>query len=93
MVTKSPGETQQEMQDQLAQLEDNKVFKEVQTQLTQLLKTKRKAQRSALQSLDSMGVFGLEAQISGIEEFFKVYEGQIAKLDKLNQDSPTVLRY
>ena len=93
MVTKSPEETQQEMQAQLAQLEDNKIFQVVRAQLHQLLKTKRKAQRSALQSSDSMGVFKLEAELSGIEEFFKVYEAQIAKLDKLSQDSPTVLKY
>ena len=93
MVTKSPEETQQEMQAQLAQLEDNKIFQVVRAQLHQLLKTKRKAQCSALQSSDSMAVCRCEAEISGIEEFFKVYEAQIAKLDKLSQDSPTVLKY
>ena len=86
-------ENQQEMEAQLARLQDNKIFQVLLTQLSQLLKTKRKEQRSALQSCDNMLVFRLEGEISGIEEFLKLYDGQIKMLDKLSGDLPTVFKY
>jgi len=40
-----------------------------------------------------MLVFRLEGEISGIEEFLKLYDGQIKMLDKLSGDLPTVFKY
>ena len=40
-----------------------------------------------------MAVFRLEAELAGIEEFFKVYDGQCRKVGKLTEDSPTVFKY
>ena len=91
MATKA--ENQQKMAEHLHQLQGNLVFQEVLTQLMQLRQIKRKEQRSALQQCDRNAVFRVEAEISGIEEFFKVYEGQMKALDKLSEDSPTVFKY
>jgi hypothetical protein len=35
----------------------------------------------------------LEAEISGIEEFFKVYEGLLKTAGKLSEVTPTVFKY
>ena len=90
---KELAEDQQKKMEQLALLQENQVFKDLQAQLTQLLRTKRREQRSALQKSDSMYVFRLEAEISGIEQFFKMYDGQLEMLDKLSEGLPTVLKY
>ena len=87
------AENQQEMVEQLAQLEDNKIFQEVRIQLMQQLKIKRKEQRSALLKCDSMDVFRIEATISGLELFFKVFDGKAETIRKLSGDSPTVFKY
>lgn len=86
-------EAKQQLEEELSQLQDNPVFKVVQTQLMQLRATKRKEQRSALQRSDSKAVFRIEAEISGIEQFFKVYEGECKKVGKFGEDTPTVFKY
>jgi len=40
-----------------------------------------------------MGVFRLEAEIEGVNEFFRAYDGLIKKLDKLREVSPTDFKY
>lgn len=59
----------------------------------QLRGIKRKEQRSALQRCGNDDVCRLEAEISGIEEFFKVYEGECKKVGKFGEDTPTVFKY
>ena len=93
MDNKMVAENHQKLEAALRQLEDNPVLKEVLTQLTHLRQTKRKAQRSALLKSDSQGVFRLEAELSGIDEFFNIYNGQIKSLDKLREVSPTDFKY
>ena len=94
MTTKTePEEIKQQMEAQLHQLEDNKIFQEVRTQLTQQLQISRKEQRSALLKSDSQAVFRLEATISGIEKFFEIVESKLKMLDKLSEDKPTVFKY
>jgi len=40
-----------------------------------------------------MAVFRIEAEINGIDEFNRIYDGQCKKIGKLNEDSPTVFKY
>jgi hypothetical protein len=40
-----------------------------------------------------MAVFRIEAEISGIDEFSKIFDGQCRKIGKLTEDSPTVFKY
>ena len=93
MDNKTVAENRQKLEAALRQLEDNPVFKEVQTQLTQRRQIKRQEQRSALLKSDNMGVFRAEAEIEGINQFFKVFEGQIEQVGKLTEVSPTDFKY
>jgi len=87
------AEDKQQMEEQLSQLEENSLFKEVQAQLNQLRQTRRKEQRSALLQSDSNKVFRLEAEIKGLEEFFNILDGFQKKLDKLSKGAPTDFTY
>ena len=87
------AENRQKLEAALLQLRDNQVFKEVLTLLSQRQQTKRREQRSALLKSDKDTVFRIEAELSGMDEFLKIYDGQYKQVGKLNEGSPTPFKY
>ena len=73
----TPEEKQVRAED-LLKLQENKVFQEVLTQLKTRLQIRRREQRLALQKCDKDGGLLLEGIQIGIEEVFRIYEGQLA---------------
>ena len=81
----TPEETQLHKQD-LHQLQENKVFKEMLIQLQTRLTNRHRAQRLELQQCNKDKGLLLEGVIVGLEEALNIYNAQIA--DK--PQSPTI---
>jgi len=79
-------EEKQLQKENLLQLQDNKVFKEMLTQLKQRLITRRREQRLALQKCDKDTGMLLEGVQVGIEEALKIYEANFAE----DPQTPTI---
>ena len=65
-------------QEEVSQLRANQVHQEAMTQIEARLRTKRKEQRSALLKQDSMAVFRIEAEISGLEMALQIIESSMS---------------
>jgi len=81
----TPEESQLHKQ-ALQQLGENKVFKEMQTQLQARLNSRHKEQRLALQKCDKDKGLLMEGVLMGLEEALKIYDAQFK--DKL--ENPTI---
>jgi len=81
----TPEEAQLQKQN-LVQLQENKVFKEMLIQLKTRLQTRRREQRVALQQCDTDTGLLLEGVQVGIEEALRIYEAQF----KTKPENPTI---
>ena len=71
----------------LLQLQNNPIFKEMQTQLMTRLRNRRKEQRLALQKCDKDTGLLLEGVQVGIEEAIRIYQAHLSE-DK--PEAPTI---
>ena len=83
MITSKAPVSRQDLETQLQELQGNQTFLQMRTRLEQLRRTRRQAQRKALQSSNKDMVFALEAELVGLEEARSIFDtGNYFKPDK-----------